>query len=88
MVADRPTQHWILGFEGIKNGALGRRPRNLQFHLAIEVRQMPQMGREHDSDHGKVCTSTERTAGRSRTIGVQVSPLSLEAYTCPPLVPK
>ncbi len=35
-----------------------------------------------------VCTSTESTAGKSRTIGAQLSPASLEAYTCPPVVPK
>jgi len=33
-------------------------------------------------------SSTETTAGRSRTIGFQVSPASFEAYTCPPVVPK
>ena len=38
--------------------------------------------------HARVCTSTESTAGRSRTIGFQLSPASAEAYTCPPLVPK
>ena len=39
-------------------------------------------------DHGKACTSTERTAGRSRTMGFQESPASEEAYTWPPVVPK
>src|SRR4029077_11063780 len=38
--------------------------------------------------HTSVCTSTESTPGRSRTIGDQLSPASAEAYTCPPLVPK
>src|SRR3977135_1599109 len=38
--------------------------------------------------HASVCTSTESTAGRSRTIGFQLSPASAEAYTCPPVVPK
>ena len=38
--------------------------------------------------HGSVWTSTESTAGRSRTIGVQLSPASADAYTCPPVVPK
>src|SRR5712671_6443397 len=41
-----------------------------------------------DLVHGSVCTSTDSTAGRSRTIGAQLSPASAEAYTCPPLVPK
>ncbi len=38
--------------------------------------------------HGRVCTSTESTAGRSRTMGAQLSPALAEAYTCPPVVPK
>src|SRR5438128_2289262 len=38
--------------------------------------------------HPSVCTSTESTAGRSRTIGFQLSPASAEAYTWPPVVPK
>ena len=38
--------------------------------------------------HASVCTSTESTAGRSRTMGAQLSPASAEAYTCPPVVPK
>ena len=36
------------------------------------------MDREHDPDHGSVWASTERTAGRSRTIAFQVSPASAE----------
>lgn len=39
-------------------------------------------------DHFRVCTSTERTAGRSRTIGIHESPASGEQYTWPPVVPK
>src|SRR6184192_832297 len=38
--------------------------------------------------HFSVCTSTDNTAGRSRTIGAQLSPASVDAYTCPPVVPK
>src|SRR6267378_1083322 len=38
--------------------------------------------------HASVCTSTESTPGRSRTMGAQLSPASADAYTCPPLVPK
>ena len=46
------------------------------------------MRRQDDPDHGKVCASTETTDGRSRTMGVQLSPASAEAYTWPPVVPK
>src|SRR6266851_403514 len=61
---------------------------NVELHLAADARQSPQMWREYDSDHGSVWTSTESTAGRSRTMGAQLSPASAEAYTCPPVVPK
>jgi hypothetical protein len=37
------------------------------------------MCRKHHPDHQSVCTSTESTAGRSRTIGAHVSPPSGEA---------
>ncbi len=40
------------------------------------------------SGYGRVCTSTERTDGKSRTMGAQVSPPSGEQYTWPPVVPK
>jgi hypothetical protein len=38
--------------------------------------------------HPIVCTSTESTAGRSRTIGFQLSPASAEVYTWSSVVPK
>jgi hypothetical protein len=62
--------------------------RAIENFLAIDASQGPQMCREHDPYHGKVWTSTDNMAGRSRTIGVQLSPASAEPYTCPPDVPK
>ncbi len=88
VVADRPPQHRIPGFQGVEDGALRGRTFDRQLHLLADARQDPQMGRERDADHGSVWTSTESTAGRSRTMGAQVSPLSADAYTCPPVVPK
>ena len=38
--------------------------------------------------YSNVCTSTDRTGGRSWTMAFQVSPPSGDAYTCPPVVPK
>jgi len=55
--------------------------RDLELHFAVDARQLPQMRRKHDSDHGSVWTSTDSTGGRSRTIGAQLSPASVEAYT-------
>ena len=40
------------------------------------------------SSRHSVWTSTDKTGGRSRTIGVQLSPASADPYTCPPDVPK
>src|SRR3954447_19666998 len=88
VVADRPAQHRIAGLEGVEDGALGRGAVDAQLHLADDPGQGPEVGREYDSDHGSVWTSTERTAGRSRTIGDQESPASADAYTWPPVVPK
>ena len=73
MVADRSAQHGIAGLERVEDRALRDRALDLDAHLAADVRQRPQMRREHDSNHGSVCTSTESTAGRSRTMGAQLS---------------
>ena len=88
VVADGAAQHWIAGFERVEDRALRDSTLDLKLHLAADVRQRPQMLRQYDADHGSVCTSTESTAGRSRTMGAQLSPASADAYTCPPVVPK
>src|SRR5205807_2784024 len=81
MVPDGPAQHGIPGLERVEY----RRPRDLagdlELHLPFDVRQRPEVRREHHADHRSVCTSTESTAGRSRTMGVQLSPASGERYT-------
>jgi hypothetical protein len=82
------AQHGVTLFQCVEHRTLCGRPRDLERDLAVDARQLAQMRRQHDPDHASVCTSTERTAGRSRTIGAQVSPASLDAYTCPPVVPK
>src|SRR6266536_1309300 len=88
VVADGPAQHRIPGLECVED----RRPRGpaieVELHLVAHVRQGAQMRRKDDADHGNVWTSTDSTAGRSRTMGAQLSPASADAYTCPPVVPK
>ena len=79
VIADRSAQHRIARLECVEDGALRDRAFNVELHFAIDVRELPQMEREHDPDHGSVWTSTDRTAGRSRTMGFQVSPASAEA---------
>src|SRR5439155_27351395 len=79
VIADRSREHRVAGLERVEHGALRDRALDLQLHLAVDVRQLPEVCRKHDPDHGSVWTSTDRTAGRSRTIGVQLSPASAEA---------
>ena len=77
-VAEAPPQHGRHheGHRG-EHAVIGRERMN----------QLPAGGFQR-SLHGSVCTSTESTGGRSRTIGAQLSPASTDAYTCPPVVPK
>src|ERR1700688_2085961 len=88
MIADRPAQHGIAGLEGVKDRSERGLPHDLDLHLAVDMGQRSQVCRELDPNHGSVWTSTDNTAGRSRTIGAQLSPSSADAYTCPPVVPK
>src|SRR5208282_5497154 len=79
LIANRPPQHRITGFERVKHRALRDRTIDFERHLAAGVRQRSQMLRQYDPDHGSVCTSTDSTPGKSRTIGAQLSPASAEA---------
>src|SRR2546427_909694 len=88
VIADRAAQHRIAGLERVEDRALRDLTLDVELHLAVDVRQLSQMCREHDADHGRVWTSTDSTAGRSRTMGAQLSPASGDPYTCPPVVPK
>jgi len=88
VITDCAAQHGIAGLERVEDRALCDPALDFELHLATDVRQRPQVWREYDTDHGSVCTSTESTAGRSRTMGAQLSPASADAYTCPPVVPK
>src|SRR5256885_3469702 len=90
VVADRPAQHRITGLERVEHRRPreGPPPRDLQRDLVVDPRQRPQVRRQHHADHGSACTSTDSTAGRSRTMGDQLSPPSADAYTWPPVVPK
>src|ERR1035441_3888864 len=88
VIADRAFQHRITGLQRIEYRAQGNRIRDLELHLAADVCQGSQMLRDFDANHGNVWTSTDSTAGRSRTMGAQLSPASADAYTWPPVVPK
>src|SRR5436309_3886728 len=88
VVADRPAQHGIACLERVQHRGASDLARDIELHLAFDLRQRPQVRREHHADHGSFWTSTDSTAGRSRTMGAQLSPASAEPYTCPPVVPK
>lgn len=87
-LADRPDQHGVSGFERIEYRSMCDGPVDVDLHFGTHAGQRSQVMGQPDPDHESVCTSTEYTAGRSRTIGSQLSPPSAEAYTCPPVVPK
>ena len=88
MIADGPLQHRITGLQSVEDRTDRSLACDFDRHLAVRLRQCSQMRREHHTNHESVCTSTESTAGRSRTMGAQLSPASADAYTCPPVVPK
>src|SRR5215471_8579188 len=88
MIADRPAQHRIARLQRVEHRALRDRTFDVEHHFAIDLRELAQMCWQRDSDHDSVWTSTETTAGRSRTMGAQLSPASPDPYTCPPVVPK
>src|SRR6266705_599339 len=88
VIADRAAQHGIAGLERVQHRAPRDPARNVELHLAFDLRQRPQVRGEHHANHHSVWTSTDSTAGRSRTMGAQLSPASADAYTCPPVVPK
>ena len=81
LVADGAAQHRIAAFQGVENAVLRNRRRYVKRNLGTDSGQRAQMRRQMNANHGSVCTSTDTTAGRSRTMGIQLSPESAEAYT-------
>ncbi len=88
LVPQRAAQSGPARFDGVDDRALRDGSPDVHRHLAPDAGERPQVSRQHDPDHLSVCTSTERTAGKSRTIGDQWSPASADTYTWPPVVPK
>ena len=78
MIADRATEHGVLRLEGIEHGTLRDWTDNIELYLGTDARQRSKMARENDANHWIVWTSTESTAGRCCTMGVQLSPASAE----------
>ena len=78
VVANGSAQHRIARLQRVHDGSLRDRSLDRELHLAVDGGVHPQMRRQDDADHGSVCTSTESTAGRSRTMADQLSPASLD----------
>jgi len=79
VIADGPAQHGVAGLKRLEDRPLCDRTVEFERHLAADMGKRSQVLREYDADHGSVCTSTDSTAGRSRTIGFQLSPASADA---------
>src|SRR5262249_19334039 len=88
VIADGPAQHRIAGLGGVEARGPPCGTHHLKRHLRADVREGSEVGRKNASDHDRVWPSTDRTAGRSRTMADQLSPASGDTYTCPPVVPK
>src|SRR4051812_36998266 len=79
MITHCPAEHRIFRFNRVQQRALSQRSVQLKSYLALEVRQRSQIRRKNNANHGSVCASTDKTAGKSRTIGFHLSPASAEA---------
>jgi hypothetical protein len=45
VIADRPLQHWIFGFKSVEDRALRGLALDLEFDIAVDARECPQMCR-------------------------------------------
>jgi hypothetical protein len=54
LVADRPAQHGIAGFERVEDRPQRDRAVELKFYFAANVRQRSEMLRDYDADHSGI----------------------------------
>src|SRR5712691_9706567 len=59
VVADRAAQHGIAGLERVEHRAPSDPARDVELHLALDLRQRPQVRGKHHADHGSRWTSTD-----------------------------
>src|SRR5579859_477927 len=85
VVANGSRKHGIRSLKSIEHGANCDLTSDFDGHFTADMRQCPQMRRKDDANlrcgatsHERVCASTDKTAGRSRTMGDRKSPASLE----------
>src|SRR5262245_37801535 len=80
-IANRSDEHRIARFDRVDDVPGGDVARDIHDDLALNMGERPEMRRKHHANHRIDWTSTERTGGRSRTIGVHVSPALADPYT-------
>src|SRR5437870_11658000 len=79
VLANRAAPHRVFVFERAAHIFHRRRAIKSDMHFVADFGESPEVMRKNNSNHLSVCTSTDRTAGRSRTIGFHESPLSADA---------
>lgn len=79
IIANCSAKHWVLRLECVEDRPCRHRAADIQPNLTASACQFTKMLWENDADHGRVCASTETTAGKSLTIGFQLSPESADA---------
>jgi hypothetical protein len=78
VISNSPAKDWMRRFKRIQYAPLSNLSRNLDLYFALDLRERSKPLWKYHADHVNVCTSTDMTDGRSRTIACQVSPLSGE----------
>lgn len=78
-VADCALKNRKAGLERVDQRSLRRQAVDLELDFQTDTGEGPQVRRKDNPDHGKVWTSTDRTAGKSLTMGAQLSPELAEA---------
>lgn len=81
VIANGSPQCGIARLESVDHCTLRDSPFDVEYDLTVDAGERPQVVRKHDANHDNVWTSTDSTAGRSRTIVVHESPESVDAYT-------
>jgi len=88
VVADGAAKHRKLEFEGVEDGRESDGSGDVEEDVGVLAGESAEVVGEGDTDHFRTCASTLKTAGKSRTMALQLSPPSAEQYTWPPVVPK
>src|SRR5206468_10854163 len=76
---DSAAQHRVSVLQCSDNCVRRHGSVKIDMHFIANFRQRAEMMWKNDSNHFSVCTSTDRTAGKSRTIGFHESPASDDA---------